>query len=194
MKKILCTLLVLSTIFSMSACTSTKEPETETEAETISNVEHVIYLINELSIYSYHPDDDVAEIEAAYNALSSEEKELITNYGEYQKKKLQIAHDRYEEELEDTFKNPASVQINSCFAFLYYAYDYKTPVYAKVSIDYSAQNSFGGYVRDTAYFGYEFDPEKGEWQYDGKLSIDQCLNIEKNKGVIQIIDSDELKP
>ncbi len=137
-------------------------------------------VIDEISLLSDSSSiEEIARVQELYNSLLDSEKEQISNYDHllYCKECVEYkdianrALDLAEKDLSSLLKNPQSLQVHSKG---FYAYKYKettTPriKYICVAIDYSAQNGFGGYNRDTYYvvYGVSLSGELEQSWYDG---------------------------
>jgi len=83
-----------------------------------------------------------------------------------------------QDHIKSKLKNPSSFTVNSIsFTFYYNQNDLINPLYMKVSVDYSAQNSFGGYERASEAGTYKFVDEHRNFESIYSWTLDE--EIEK---------------
>lgn len=176
MKKILLLLLAVVLMASMFSCDGNSnvdkidEPTLTTEEikaqEDDEKVKNVIDLIDAASsVYNsdYTTKEKIQKAEDAYEKLEEQLKQRVTNYD-----KLARAWKHYdfyytcwsakfsaEFDLKSRLKNPDSLQINSSKVEICYDATLTKQLAVHVMLDYSAQNGFGGYNRDTMDYTVE---------------------------------------
>ena len=174
MKKTICLFIASLMIFLLCSCNqknSSSNEALETKTETISPTQQVINLIDDIGNSYYSSREKIDKAKNAYNALSTDEKKLVTNHDVLIESEITYMRIKTQEEiksmaesyLKSNLKNPSSLQINSQTVDCYYTSDIYQPILAQIEIDYSAQNGFGGYNRDKVYYAYMYDANSRNW-------------------------------
>ena len=173
--------------------------DSEMQAERIDIIEKAIEEIG--SIYDFANLNKVTlslnikpKIEIARKAydqlLSDAEKEQVDDSAILKAEKYydyyydyKYAEEWATQKLKERLKNPNSLQVHSAKVLICYDSTKSTSLAFSVEIDYSAQNSFEGYTRDT--FLWNFKKEDGKYDVHNLIGRLDFYNIqEENNGVI----------
>lgn len=168
MKKMICVWLSVLLLTTMISCNNTTTPNNgdvykEPAKTPVQEVEEKIQNLGTINDAEYETQQALEEAEDAYEKLNDAEKEQIGTYAYKKLKRARRYFDFYNLkeqaigqatlELKSRLKNPASLQVHSVEVEMVYDSNKEIPLAVHVSIDYSAQNGFGGYNRDTELWG-----------------------------------------
>lgn len=170
--------LVIALLVAATMICSCNSYQDNSATTTKTPTQNVIDEIAGLSAYSSL--EEVKRVRELYDELSSTQEKAITNYDHllYCEEcanyidTVNKAFEFAEKDLKSTLRNPQSLQIHEKTYRAYCIYDSKDEITdIWIEIDYSAQNGFGGYDRDTYAEMIEI-----EYSYDKSIesmSIDQ---------------------
>lgn len=171
MKKFISILLLFCTLtLCLASCGGNNNNRNESNEPTA--VDNVISLISAIS-----SAEDCLNAEKAYNALNESEKAQVSNYDLLISKKetykddlflielteaARIVMKDHEDSVRNGQKNPNSFICNEISGMIYYNYS-RNEYYLRTELDYSSQNSFGGYVRNDSVTIRYWDSKTNEW-------------------------------
>lgn len=184
MRKALLFILLLCICANFFGCaTNGNENPTKTDSETDKerSLQNLIQLVNAIGPVTDCSDATKQRIAAASEAALDEEyiwylypekwnsdvlNKAIMHFCGYMAKEAACI------EVKSELLRPASMEVNSCIVKIYYervgSDTYDDIFIVQVTLDYSAQNQLGGYVRDTKKFEYAFNTI---YEYDLQKAI-----------------------
>ena len=190
MRKALLFILLLCICANFFGCaTNGNENPTKTDSETDKerSLQNLIQLVNAIGPVTDCSDATKQRIAAASEAALDEKynwdlypekwnsdvlNKAIMHFCGYMAKEAACI------EVKSELLRPASMEVNSCIVKIYHRNDSATADYTfvvQVSLDYSAQNKMGGYVRDSEKFEYSF---RTIYEFDLQKTIS---SFEQNK-------------
>lgn len=143
---------------------------------TSSNARKVIKQIDDIGIVNYNSDSILNDIEVAYNALSDDEKQEVSNYQnyenakkEYRKKVIEYLKQEAKNEALSLVRNEIKEKLKSPNSYHEYNNKVDTPIILDdtdecsviVKIKYGATNSFGAEITNnvSALISFSVDIE-----------------------------------
>lgn len=140
------------------------------------NAKKVIKQIDNIGVIDYNSDNVLKDIEVAYQALSEDEKQEVSNYHDYETAKEKyhnkvieyLQHEAQDkaltlvrEKIKQSLKSPKSYNEYSCEADVPIILENSDECSMIVKIKYGATNSFGAEVTNTvsAFISFSVDIE-----------------------------------
>ena len=202
MKKFFCIFLLCVITVSMISCqnnNSSNLPDvqvTEPQKDRVKEVEDLIKDALSATAFGIAEEDyesckkTVEKAEEAYNKLTQNEKDTLGEENKYiltwSRQILNIATarkvatEKAQNKIKKNLINPNSMQVNDTDCYIYYDKNTKAPVVVSITIDFSAQNGFGGYHRDTDYFYYKLNNDGSIYQ---EIGVSEYNSITDQSGV-----------
>ena len=170
---------------------SEEEIKAQEEYEKVKAVMNLIEEASSVFDSSYDTEEKIQTAENEYKKLDEHLKARVTNYD-----KLETAWKHYnyfsiydaaklraESVLRSRLKNPSSLQVNSTAILICYDSTLTKQLAVHVEMNYSAQNGFGGYNRDTFLYTVKIS-ETGRLESE-EIGLLDFYNIEdENNGEI----------
>lgn len=192
MKRFICIFLIGIMMCSLVACDfstntnttpqlSPEEIKKQEDERKVKNVEDLIDDIGSVGDSTFTTKDKIEKAEKAYDELDENLKSRVSNYDKIATAWKRFAY--YEVyngakskalyTLKSKLKDPASLQLHSTQIIVFYDANEENPAIVSVEMDYSANNSFGGAVRNDwkevyeVRNGYLYESEKYYYKFGG---------------------------
>ena len=180
MKKLVCIFLICVTLCSLVSCSN---EVTEVKEENLSPAQKIITRIDEMrTSYGQFDEDkknekELISIEQAYEALSEDEKQQVSNYNKLKEARYdcdefnlgELINNRAVAMARRSLKTPSSFELQSCSVSLYVdPTNEKFICYgAEALVSFSGTNDFGGRKDASDWFYFIIDENGKIEDYDG---------------------------